>query len=193
MPNIPPHPVGTRFGRLRVESFVINRDGGRVYICQCDCGNVRRVASGKLNAGKSKSCGCLRSDLLKVSKKKWPGNPAINSILAQYKNAARSRKLDWSLSHDEATHLLTQPCYWCGQSPSREVRSRSHSGIVGGIDRRNNDLGYVAGNCVSCCKVCNIAKASLTELEWTGWLERIAAFRNRQTPSKSPHASESSK
>lgn len=191
MANSPPHAPGTRFGRFRIISFVLNKRGGRSYLCECDCGNVRQIESGKLNTQKSQSCGCLRSDLLRISKKRWPGNPAINSIIAQYRAAARKRSLEWSLTHQLATKLLTQHCFWCGSPPSRPVHSRSHSAVVGGIDRRDNTLGYTEQNAVASCKICNIAKASLTENEWTKWLDRIARFRNRQTLSESRPASES--
>lgn len=179
MPNTPPHPTGTKIGRFEILGFTLNASGGRVYLCKCECGNLRSVASGKLNAGRSKSCGCLRREMMGALKTRWGGNPATNSIIAQYRNAASKRSLVWELSHAQATHLLYEPCFWCGLPPSRQVMCRSHSAIVGGIDRRDNSLGYTAANSVSCCKTCNIAKASLTELEWLRWIDRLTLFRAR--------------
>lgn len=55
---------GMRFGRLLVEGLTDQRnDQKRVWKCICDCG-ATVLASGKLlRAGKTKSCGCLRSDV----------------------------------------------------------------------------------------------------------------------------------
>ena len=177
MSNTPPIPKGTKIGRFTVLSFVLDKYGARVYSCQCDCGNLRSVKGGKLIAGKSKSCGCLRAELLSLSKRKWPQNPAITSIIAQYRVAARRRNYCWELNQELAAKLLVGPCFWCGMPPGRQVRSRSHTAVVSGIDRKTNDVGYTEANCVSCCKICNIAKSDLTEDEWTEWLERIRNFR----------------
>lgn len=38
---------------------------GPIYwVCRCECGNVRAVEQCSLRAGKSRSCGCLRRELL---------------------------------------------------------------------------------------------------------------------------------
>ena len=56
--------VGNRYGRLTV----IEQNGRTKYKnvlwkCKCDCGNFTTVASNKLLQGKTKSCGCLASEL----------------------------------------------------------------------------------------------------------------------------------
>jgi hypothetical protein len=62
---------GTRFGRLivleRLENKVSQSKNGStssipIYLCQCDCGNVTEVQGRYLVSGRTKSCGCLRSD-----------------------------------------------------------------------------------------------------------------------------------
>lgn len=55
--------AGQRFGRLTVKSFShTNSRRNAVWECECDCGNIAHVASGHLNSGHTKSCGCLRND-----------------------------------------------------------------------------------------------------------------------------------
>ena len=60
---------GQRFGRLVViddaEPFVAA--SGRVamaWMCQCDCGSVFKLRSGSLTSGNTRSCGCLRKELV---------------------------------------------------------------------------------------------------------------------------------
>lgn len=56
--------TGHLFGRWTV----LRRDGYKgkyvAYLCRCECGVERRVIGAKLSRGKSKSCGCLRSELI---------------------------------------------------------------------------------------------------------------------------------
>jgi len=60
--------VGERFERLVVVSFSHKSDKGLYYWnCKCDCGNETKVATGTLNYGKTKSCGCYIRDKNKLS------------------------------------------------------------------------------------------------------------------------------
>lgn len=45
--------------------------------------------------------------------------------------------------------------------------------FLNGIDRVNNDLGYINNNVVSCCKTCNLAKSSLTLIEFKNWINNL--------------------
>lgn len=53
--------TGQRFGRLvAIKPIVVN--GYRKWLCGCDCGNLKSVASGALRCGRTKSCGCLSKE-----------------------------------------------------------------------------------------------------------------------------------
>lgn len=52
-----------RFGRLLVFKGPLKQSGHYYYICACDCGNLKVVAANSLKSGRSKSCGCLRSEV----------------------------------------------------------------------------------------------------------------------------------
>jgi len=52
---------GKKLGRLFVVKQTSKRLLGNVlWKCQCDCGNVALVTSGRLKSGNSRSCGCLQ-------------------------------------------------------------------------------------------------------------------------------------
>lgn len=53
--------TGKRFGDL----IVIKYDKNGKWLCICDCGNETYVASGNLNNGFTKSCGCKRTNVFK--------------------------------------------------------------------------------------------------------------------------------
>lgn len=65
--------VGDIFGRLVVikERKVRAKDGHRVYICKCNCGNVKEVVSRELLNGDTQSCGCLQKE--KLQERYWNG------------------------------------------------------------------------------------------------------------------------
>ncbi len=55
--------VGKRYGRLTVVERGEPKPDGRItWRCRCDCGNEKVVAAAALNAGQSRSCGCLVKD-----------------------------------------------------------------------------------------------------------------------------------
>lgn len=62
--------AGERFGRLvAIEPITIN--GRRKWICKCDCGSIKVIATGALMSGGTKSCGCLSKDFLDLTGKKF--------------------------------------------------------------------------------------------------------------------------
>lgn len=60
--------IGTRFSRLTVTGMA--KGEAARWICVCDCGNEVRSASNPLRTGKTKSCGCLRTEISAARLKK---------------------------------------------------------------------------------------------------------------------------
>ena len=56
--------VGQRFDRLTVIAFAYVKNRERYWICQCTCGTEKVVYGYSLTSGHTKSCGCLRNDLV---------------------------------------------------------------------------------------------------------------------------------
>jgi hypothetical protein len=84
-----------------------------------------------------------------------------------YKNSAIKRKHTWNLSISAAKYLFESDCYYCGTAPNQISAPRSGSGdpnyapnvfIYNGIDRIDNTEGYIDGNVVTCCGMCNTMK-----------------------------------
>lgn len=68
--------TGMRFGKwivlYRTEDH-ISPNGNHItmWMCQCDCGTIKKIAGYALLRGTTKSCGCLRSELISESRKKY--------------------------------------------------------------------------------------------------------------------------
>lgn len=56
--------TGQRFGRVEVLRWEPSMDGaGGYWKCRCDCGVEFRTSGSNLRLGKTRSCGCLRSEV----------------------------------------------------------------------------------------------------------------------------------
>lgn len=54
---------GQRFGKLVVVRESDSRNGRAYWVCKCDCGNEKTVATSKLRNGNTRSCRCLSREL----------------------------------------------------------------------------------------------------------------------------------
>lgn len=71
-----------------------------------------------------------------------------------YVACAKRRNIVFSLTLKEFDDLTSQKCFLCGKhSPNKNYS---------GIDRMNNDKGYIKSNCVPCCEICNRLKYKLS-------------------------------
>lgn len=64
--------TGKKFGRLLVLRKAEEKRGKEiVWVCQCDCGKEHHVAGSDLRSGKTKSCGCYKTDYNKSKQGPW--------------------------------------------------------------------------------------------------------------------------
>ena len=171
--------IGNRYGRLLVIKRAGSNDrGNAVWLCKCDCGNETEVPGIVLRDGRTKSCGCLRDEFLGKMPK---GEAAFNSLLDNYRRNAEKRGIEFDLSEQEFRSLTEQDCYYCGSPPLASYTSSGCNGdyIYNGVDRVNNELGYIVDNCVPCCKFCNRAKGWDSHEVLIAYLDRVAAFRSK--------------
>lgn len=138
---------GKRYGAYTV---VGDEGEGRV-LCQCECGQSVVVQKNHLVSGRTTSCGHWRRNIQE-------------RVIGEAKGSAAARGIEWSLSDEEAIALLTSRCYYCGDPPGKAVRRKGTGEVVmrNGIDRMDPAVGYVAENCVPCCRQCNLSKGVMT-------------------------------
>lgn len=118
---------------------------------------------------------------------KIKSNAAFNSLFYDYKRSAKRKNLDFLLSEDEFKLLVDSNCYYCDRPPQREYK-RSHVKniyIYNGIDRLDNDRGYVSGNCVSCCWLHNNMKRDMNYNEFINEIRIIYHNLEKQGVGKS--------
>lgn len=96
---------------------------------------------------------------------------------------ARKRSLETTISSREYFVLAYSPCHYCGADPVEKI---VHSGgsskyaktyriHAHGVDRYDNGIGYVHGNCVACCKRCNVSKSDHSAEEFIEHCKRVVS------------------
>lgn len=115
---------------------------------------LQKIAYSKSEKGKK-----WRIEYLKNNKEKIK---QINKRYAQTKQArfkigqkeAKKRNLEWNIDLNSYLKLISNNCHYCNDSTCEETGA--------GLDRIDNNIGYVTKNCVSCCKMCNSMKSNFT-------------------------------
>lgn len=98
---------------------------------------------------------------------------ASNPSFATYVKGAQERKLDFNLGLKDFTSLINSHCAYCNTS----VKTELYNG-AGGIDRKNNLIGYTKINSVSCCKTCNFLKHTQSDTDFIKKCAVISKYRN---------------
>ncbi len=145
-------------------------NGGVIWRCKCSCGNLSRHEGHRVRKGQIKSCGCSR-------RTKDPQKSGLNMMYQIYKHNASRRNLNFDLSFYQFRKLAESNCHYCGRYP-REARKKGILFVSNGVDRKNNDIGYIKTNCVSCCSTCNTAKMKMPYNEFISWIQDLVEYRS---------------
>jgi hypothetical protein len=172
-----PNLIGKKFGKLTVISSSGIRKSHALWECECECGGKKFARTSPLLSGRIRSCGCLRSGILKGGVQGLPPGEALkNRIINMYADNAKNNGLEFSLSKERLTELFAGNCHYCGEPPSntRTVLNRPWSFTYNGIDRKDNTQGYVEGNVLSCCRICNMKKRAMSYEDFIAWVRKVA-------------------
>jgi hypothetical protein len=84
-----------------------------------------------------------------------------------YIRSAKKRKLQFELTIEYFSGLLSKKCFYCNE----------HNAIEGrllGLDRVDNNQGYIKENVVPCCWICNMMKNKLGKEKFLSHVDKIA-------------------
>lgn len=177
--------TGNVYGRLTIAGMASERSSNRsvMWNAICACGVIKKVSANTLRFGRVNSCGCtaLKEMGEKVrerhekKRKETGSNPAKKEVFMRYRMRASRKGIPFELTHVDFERITTSSCWYCGIAPSQTCKRHGYVFNYNGIDRVVPALGYVAGNCVAACRVCNMAKGSQTVEEFKTWLQRISS------------------
>jgi hypothetical protein len=178
--------TGQRFGHLAVIELLEERQHGSVvYLCECDCGTITKQSRERLKKTRYPitHCGCQgvgkaqkpkpgalslgsRYSQLHAGGKNTSILTPLKSLYANYRYGAAKRGYEFGLTLNQFKALFEGDCHYCGVPPAQEYGRSDKLLLYNGIDRTDNDKGYTADNCVSCCSKCNYFKGTLSQDEF---------------------------
>lgn len=179
--------TGQQFGKLTVlrsgpKLDTKRKDGGSTsWVCKCECEREITVRTWQLRSanieGRHKrveSCGCSRR------KAKLQGDEAsFRNLFGEYKQGAKNRGLVFDITPDQFRTLTSSDCRYCGARPNKLARANKGTKIhyvYNGVDRLDNEQGYIEMNCVPCCAVCNRMKFQMTETTFLDHIKRVTDY-----------------
>lgn len=163
--------IGNQYNLLTVIEYAGSKNKQAHWKCLCSCGNYTEVTTQRLNSKNTKSCGCLRGVTI-IDDAYYP----IRKLLRKYESNARLRNKDIQLTLEEFKDLVSKDCYYCGSAPKSIINTPRGSFTYNGIDRVDNNIGYILSNCVTCCAICNRAKRELSISEFLAWRSDLVKY-----------------
>lgn len=172
---------GLKGNMLTAVSFVRRVNNKTFWLFLCDCGKDKITNPCKVLSKNPTcySCGCKeyrkstrnRDITIDIERTK-------KDLFYRYRKSAVKRNYNFELSYKHFISLTKSNCHYCNQKPSREHKfyikdTIMPSYICNGIDRKNNNEGYIEGNCLPCCTICNRAKNNLEYDSFINWIEHL--------------------
>ena len=143
-------------------SFCIIENCNNIAYCKQLCNNHYKNKWQKDNKQKRKEIlqKYHSSDKHKRTHRNY--NSTTKGHFSHLKNSLKraSRILECTLSFAEYEILINKNCYYCNGP-------LFVSAYGGGLDRINNDLGYIQGNVLPCCGECNKLRMDRLSVEET--------------------------
>lgn len=142
--------TGERFGRLIIIRKVDNDKWGKPYwLCLCSCGKNKVVKGSSLRDGRTKSCGCLRKDMM--TQRSTKHNHAVKgkesrtyySWDSMVQRCTNSNNIGYN--HYGGRGIAV--CKRWSNSFKNFLEDMGECAKGHSLDRINNNLGYYKVNC----------------------------------------------
>jgi len=185
------YPIGTKIG----EFTVIGHKGQ--YILKCSCGNTAKgpttfVSRACMSLAKLGFAGCQKCRYDFLRDQKMNSAEKYSTIYCRYRKSAKNRGLEFTLSLEEAAKLFSSSCVYCGDKPTNTcIRTSLMTYNYTGIDRLDNNLGYIQDNVVPCCQNCNLAKYTKSPKDFLKHIEKIYDWNLQRLSRKGVESSDS--
>jgi DNA-binding transcriptional ArsR family regulator len=175
--NFKPVRLGERFGYVRVIAVAPPQKTYKGHlesrcVVECHCGVQKEVFSYNLRSGNTRTCGCK----IHLTNRDTP----YIRIFHGYLSGARMRGLSMELSLAQVKFIVSLPCFYCGEAPLNNLTGRKHGRSTqktvlkyNGIDRVDSQQGYMTGNVLPACHMCNRAKSDSAISDFVSWLSRL--------------------
>lgn len=167
------HNFEHKYFKVTGKTSIRDKWGNVYWTCLCNCGNSFTAIAFKIQKQTQLSCGCIKRHGSELEK----GKSEFNRLYRAYKRQASIRKIHFDLTKAELAVLSKMTCFYCGADPSNTMRSRYSTGdyTYNGIDRIDNNEGYIKSNVVPCCNMCNKMKSNFTYTQFITQCKAISS------------------
>lgn len=171
---------GIKVGRLTVISFSEIRKGNAFWVCDCECGQSKIIASSSLKSGDTRSCGCIRKERLK--KHGLSSHPAYNNYTHMMDRCYNPENERWERYGGRGITVCDR---WHDPKNFIEDMGDGWKNNLS-LERKNNDLGYSPENVIWATRKtqsnntsrCNILELDGVCLNVTQWAEKLSIDRD---------------
>lgn len=168
---------GEPFHDLKVVSMCEKDAYGKVcYLCQCKCGNFRKVRRSYLLSGRTKSCGCgkkiassetgKRSIHFAIDANKRFVGDLSGALWGRVVTQAKMRSLEVGVTQRQAWDLFVKQdkkCALTGVELFLDPHHCNRQRVTASLDRIDSGKGYVKGNIQWVHKDVNLMKNGFSE------------------------------
>ncbi|MEI6191431.1 MAG: hypothetical protein WCP24_03670 [bacterium] len=168
-----------KFGKLTIIKDIERDKFGRVkWECLCDCGNTTIVFSTNLMKGITSSCGCLKNNNGKASKK-WRGYGELpSSQWSSIKAGAKVRDIPLEITIEDAWNQYVKQnkkCAITGVDIDFNIQFDKYNGTAS-LDRIDSSKAYTIDNIQWVHKYINIMKWNFSMDEFKHWCRLVTNY-----------------
>lgn len=170
--------IGKRFGLLCVIRKDSVKGTNQYWLCACNCGAKTKVSTASLRSKTTQGCGdgVCRRKITKLKGIKTPEQRISMCKQSTKYRGSKNRRFTWEITDKEELKLIelirNGRCTYCGVTS--EEMTTPH-----GLDRIDNSIiNYRMDTVAICCRICNIAKGTMTVEEFKTWLKKASTYTN---------------
>lgn len=176
--------VGKTFGKLTVLSVgEKQKDGQRLWLCHCTCGQEKFITTAALTLRRAESCGCTGKSGSKNCK--WTGFGEISGgYWSSLKACAKTRDIPFDLNIKNAWDLFLKQDRKCALSGVDICfgnvglpYGKRHSTVSASLDRIDSRKSYSLSNVHWCHKIVNLMKRDLPIDLFIRWCSAVSAHQ----------------
>ena len=102
----------------------------------------------------------------------------LNRVFGYYRRNCKNRNIFWGITIEDFKRLIMDACAYCGRPP---VHGSKDTFQYNGLDRKNNDRGYILQNVVPACPSCNQIKSNILSFdEMRVAMQAVVKWRRRK-------------
>ncbi len=180
------------YGDLTVVGLAGTGKYGRIWKCECACGNTTTAYTAKLVNGHKTSCGCQKSARANRLKRFGPAHRLFKgcgrisgSLWGRITATAKHRGIEFDISIEDAWALFEQQAGRCALTGTVLHFAESSAELVAGLntaslDRIDSRFGYTRGNVQWVHTVINQMKWNHGQDDFVAWCKLVAKHARRK-------------